>query len=323
MELLDFINPSGMFLHGNRCRDYSTKDILPSSGRLIPEFDGRRSIRQMFTQKPSLTTSQSAETRSDNSGIDVARLAPEQPFHIKSQGFENIDIVRADVESSSPQTKKHAVGDEPNKLAKRLKSSTVSSADLTESKGQQSLKGFFKPKPTTISDSNASAQASGRCDPKENVSMPASVSSAERSSKRKHPDMTPHMNVSKISPLGQSAADDLERVDSQSSKTVGFSNVDTTTVHDPVESKDSWSKLFTKPPPPRCEGHNEPCISLLTKKSGMNCGRSFWMCPRPLGPTGQKERNTQWRCQTFIWCSDWNCNSTRDPTSGISPPGKS
>ena len=81
-------------------------------------------------------------------------------------------------------------------------------------------------------------------------------------------------------------------------------------VHDPIESKDSWSKLFNKPAAPRCDGHSEPCISLMTKKSGINCGRSFWMCPRPLGPSGTKEKGTQWRCQTFIWCSDWNSNSS-------------
>ena len=77
-------------------------------------------------------------------------------------------------------------------------------------------------------------------------------------------------------------------------------------INDPVENKESWSKLFAKPVAPRCEGHDEPCITLLTKKPGINLGRSFWMCSRPLGPSGTKERNTQWRCQTFIWCSDWN-----------------
>jgi AP endonuclease-2 len=45
---------------------------------------------------------------------------------------------------------------------------------------------------------------------------------------------------------------------------------------------------------------------LTTKKPGMNRGRSFWICPRPLGPSGEKERGTQWRCSTFIWASDWN-----------------
>ena len=71
------------------------------------------------------------------------------------------------------------------------------------------------------------------------------------------------------------------------------------------EAKKSWGKLFKKPVAPKCE-HGEPCKTMLTKKPGVNCGRSFWMCNRPLGPSGNKERNTQWRCQTFIWASDWD-----------------
>jgi len=30
------------------------------------------------------------------------------------------------------------------------------------------------------------------------------------------------------------------------------------------------------------------------------------MCARPLGPTGEKEKGTEFRCGTFIWSSDWN-----------------
>ncbi|KAJ5768024.1 hypothetical protein N7533_000607 [Penicillium manginii] len=77
-------------------------------------------------------------------------------------------------------------------------------------------------------------------------------------------------------------------------------------VIDPIVSKQDWGKLFTKKPVPKCDGHQEPCISLTTKKPGMNQGRAFWICPRPLGPSGEKEKGTQWRCPTFIWSSDWN-----------------
>ena len=71
----------------------------------------------------------------------------------------------------------------------------------------------------------------------------------------------------------------------------------------------AWSHLFKKPIAPKCEGHAEPCKSMQTRKPGANCGRAFWMCARPLGPSGQKERGTQWRCPTFIWCSDWNASA--------------
>jgi AP endonuclease-2 len=51
---------------------------------------------------------------------------------------------------------------------------------------------------------------------------------------------------------------------------------------------------------------------MLTKKKGTNQGRSFWMCSRPIGPTGKEEKeggeNGEWRCGTFIWSSDWRGN---------------
>jgi AP endonuclease-2 len=78
---------------------------------------------------------------------------------------------------------------------------------------------------------------------------------------------------------------------------------------DPIAAKESWSKLLGKRNLPRCE-HNEPCISLVTKKPGVNCGRSFYICARPLGPSGQKEKNSNWRCGTFIWSSDWAHDGT-------------
>ncbi len=46
------------------------------------------------------------------------------------------------------------------------------------------------------------------------------------------------------------------------------------TVFDPIENKESWSRLLGKRVPPRCE-HDEPCISLLTKKPGINRGESL------------------------------------------------
>lgn len=73
----------------------------------------------------------------------------------------------------------------------------------------------------------------------------------------------------------------------------------------------AWANIFTPQQAPSCEGHGEPCISLVTKKAGLNQGRSFWMCPRPLGPSGSAEKGTQWRCATFIWCSDWETRQSR------------
>ena len=306
-----------MFLRGIRCRNYSTKDILPSSGRLIPQFDGRRSIRQMFTQGSSFLP-RSADSPSDK---DWPKTAPEmhEQYCTRNPAFEKINLVQAGAEGSSHQgSKRLSVHDSRALPTKRYKGAAVSTADLSDSKSQQSLKGFFKPKATLFSGNCACSQATCLCNVGKH-DMDSGVSSLTRESNENKPsNISPQRIVSEPSPqprspevVKQSGPAHLEQI---GEKLLGRARTDkdeNSAIHDPVESKDSWSRLFTKPAAPRCEGHNESCITLSTKKNGMNYGRSFWMCARPLGPTGQKERNTQWRCQTFIWCSDWNSNSTR------------
>ncbi|EPE04557.1 dna lyase [Ophiostoma piceae UAMH 11346] len=70
-------------------------------------------------------------------------------------------------------------------------------------------------------------------------------------------------------------------------------------------AKASWSKLgLGQRQAPLCE-HGEPCKTLVTKKAGVNSGRSFFMCSRPPGPLGKSEKGTAWQCPTFVWCRDW------------------
>ncbi len=47
---------------------------------------------------------------------------------------------------------------------------------------------------------------------------------------------------------------------------------DAENVFDPIEAKESWSKLLGGRVVPKCE-HGEDCISLVTKKPGMNRGK--------------------------------------------------
>lgn len=136
------------------------------------------------------------------------------------------------------------------------------------SKGQQSLKGFF-----------------GKKSPSKAVDVPDPVPSLPEEEKE--------------------ASD--QQVTSFSIAEASFANTEKSSEDEvaSLERKKTWSKLFAKPIAPKCE-HDEPCKTMLTKKPGINCGRSFWMCNRPLGPSGKQERGTQWRCNTFIWASDWD-----------------
>jgi AP endonuclease-2 len=248
------IMSAGMFKGGIRQREWSARDLLPTSAKLIPEFDRRQSIRDMFTKKPSLKAGESTfsnnskaendeRTQIGSAAISLNENTDFQPTIMASPAQQGTKrTTEASSSTAQPSTKRTA---EPSSIVRPPKkgksgagSKSAAPAKGQPEKGQSSLQGFFKSK---VSQSDGPA------------------------------DVQPSQEY----------------------------------VVDPIVAKESWSKLLGKRTAPRCE-HNELCIILTTKKPGANLGRSFFMCPRPIGPSGQKEKNTEWRCGTFIWSSDWN-----------------
>lgn len=326
-HLLDVMNPPGMFENGKRLRENSIKDVLPLSGRMIPEFDRRQSIRDMFKRKPALPTDKSADMSVAQNPPAITSMPGGDRSSAGTSSAVELDILSAitiepllspptnlastpGIEIANTSKLKRASSDTSTKRSlKRGKSESMGSKPpaVPQGKGQQSLKGFFKPKAAGLSGqagiTTSGGVASEECTLQGIVSnVLDSAKTAKEASQR--PDALTSQNFRGDGQFGIIASlppphSPTRVLDSDRRRRGGD-------VHDPIESKESWSKLFTKPTAPRCEGHGEPCISLLTKKSGMNCGRSFWMCPRPLGPSGSKEKGTEWRCQTFIWCSDWS-----------------
>jgi AP endonuclease-2 len=293
-HVLDLMNPPGMFKNGVRQREYSpTKDAPPLSGKLLPEFTKRRNIRDMFNKKPVLPKPMS--------GIDSAFEAPLvthgdiavlpatatnipdkdpppllEPFSVNGTSSGNGFAAP----TSSPlnaSEKRRAPSASPVKSVKRSKSSVSAAGNSAPSvaKGQQSLKGFFqtRTKPTDPS-------------PTQHAVPPALSPVGANDATESFPtsSQTEHASILPSSPSPRIQMDPLASQEA---------------------SKEGWTKLFSKKPSPRCESHAEPCMLLTTKKPGVNCGRQFWMCSRPIGPSGQKEVGTQWRCGTFIWASDW------------------
>jgi AP endonuclease-2 len=305
----------GMYFRGKREREWSTKDLLPTSARLIPEFTSRRSIRDMFAKKPSLSTKESSVSNSEsfrgeeNSQPSTTNIFPRadnfQPKETPDSKTppptdETTRLEPRTTPLRSPAKPSTMSLSKPNnkrpseasnttaKSEKRGKSSASSKAAPTSKaptgKGQSSLMGFFKPKnppPSASAEDQSSSTLNGPETPSDTASLALSLDTpGPAPSESKNPTVEPSESVTP----SQAAAEKA--------------------FVDPIVAKESWSKLLGKRVVPRCE-HNEPCISYTTKKAGVNCGRSFYMCPRPLGPSGQKEKNTQWRCGTFIWSSDW------------------
>ena len=284
-HILDMVNPSGMFEDGVRKQEWTMKNLLPTSGKLIQEFDRRRNIRDMFTRTPSMPKMEStAETPAFafQNGITLTAL--------DKTTIPSTSEATSKSPSVSKNGKRAAKSELPAPGSKKTKSSSQSATTKGSLSGQSSLKGFFTAKATSVPLSPTKEEAAPP------PSIPPSTPDA------KAPDGTADSSTTSPTKTDPSVNGDP------------FVNGDALEAAEAASfaTQQSWGKLFTRPVAPKCD-HNEPCKTMLTKKPGINCGRSFWMCNRPLGPSGQKERGTQWRCGTFIWASDWDTHAQPEP----------
>ncbi|EFE43235.1 DNA lyase Apn2 [Trichophyton verrucosum HKI 0517] len=268
VHILDIMNPKGTFDDGVEQPRSNKITPLALSGRLIPEFDRRRNIKDMF-RNHSLSRNNSEVKMSTTTDTLAGSEIPGPASQTKS-AQEN---KTARVTMNHAPKRSHSTGVQAPP-SKRLKPKGRPSG--ARSNGQQTLVGFFKSERTSraVSEENATASSDS---PQE---APAEV---------------------KITPASELAS---TAQNNDSVPTAVTTSPDNSVVPS-CSPTESWSKVFTRKPVPKCEGHHEDCISLVTKKPGINCGRSFWICPRPLGPSGDKESGTPWRCPTFIWSSDW------------------
>jgi AP endonuclease-2 len=286
-HVLDLMNPAGMFQDGVRLREYDpAKDILPLSGKLLTEFTKRRSIRDMFSKKPAQpkptpTPMPTMVESSISTEADVIGHTPvaasemdkgPEPTSATDTFPAAIGIpISAQSPLKSAEKRRASASASPSKpVTKRSKSNASAAPSKASKGGQQSLKGFFQPR-TKPADPSPTKDTTSHSPTANGTTDPPSQSM---------PPPSPSQ-----APITSEFFDPDPRASQEA-------------------SKEGWTKLFSKKPAPRCE-HGEPCIALTTKKLGVNCGRQFWICPRPIGPSGQKEVGTQWRCGVFIWSSDW------------------
>ncbi|EUC38732.1 hypothetical protein COCCADRAFT_471 [Bipolaris zeicola 26-R-13] len=285
VNLLDLMNPAGMFKDGVRQRDYDpAKDVPALSGKLLSEFTKRRNIRDMFSKKPTPPKPTPVVVQPDvTAKAEVASTASTAEEQMDRDLALAIEASKADMlantenkptSSQSPlrsaEKRRASASASPGKPIKRGKAGALA-VSTKGNKGQQSLRGFFQAHsksadPTTPKDAAPSVS-----------SLETTNTSSQNATEMPHPPSP--------SPTTNEAFDSDPRASQEA-------------------SREGWTKLFSKKAAPRCE-HGEHCITLTTKKPGVNCGRQFWICPRPIGPSGHKEVGTQWRCGTFIWCSDW------------------
>lgn len=366
VHIEDVMNPPGIFREGKRQRGWSPKDLLPTSAKLIPEFDRRRSIRDMFFKKavPSAKTDSSTP---QSSSQDASKSANTTAGSANSSGSAKDDPVPVSsplrrisnstplISSQEPPSRKREADpsrspgrpQKKGKVSLNRENSSKSGAGFSQS----SLKGFFKPKmPAPGADPATDADSGNDTTPGPTADTQPSAAPAQKQGTQSGGAGS---NKAAIGEDGAGSEEDSKPSNSAVEK-----------VFDPIEAKESWSKLLGKRVVPKCE-HGEDCQMLVTKKAGINCGmysclpvfprppamnprrllcvsferasscpwlfhpsmllvthhchchcipprltrppgRSFFMCARPLGPSGDKEQGTEFRCRTFIWSSDWN-----------------
>ncbi|KAI5209242.1 apyrimidinic endonuclease [Aureobasidium subglaciale] len=310
IRLIDIMNPPGMFSDGIRQKEWNIKDLPPFSARLMPEFHQRRSIKDMFKKSaaPNASSTSNSQTPTAAQSQTTSNTGMEEPGSTDTDSSKTVPTSHAAVFSSSEMKRKASDTSASRPLkAQKTAPAPASASKTAPVKGQKSLKGFFQAK---LKPDEPAADANEYVPRRENgapndgdttvgdaiMSGPTNTSSTPTSSMIQNP--TSHADARDSPAALESAAK------SEAEFLPPLDDVDEM-VYDPIVNKESWQTLFRKPAAPLCEGHEEPCKSMQTKKKGENQGRSFWMCARPLGPSGTKEKGTQWRCATFIWCSDF------------------
>lgn len=332
--ILDIMNPPGVFSNGVRQQEWKLQNVPAFSAKRMPEFDKRRSIKSMFSNKKSECSS--GVDQFTNGDRDKAKHTPStgEEYSLKetvdSMVFGSQNAATANRRLDTPHEKFVEQNDAPasvpppSSLKRKLSAPVPSKGKPIKKKasdagaqqsgnGQQSLKGFFQAQNKVPNGSSSQgAQTDGKMEDSNLVGSPSypdptaksifdrttltsnqtpTPSQASTSPEKHNASTTPHGNVATPPPRNVSSTPSPSKFSSQLASAEA--------------SQRSWSQLFAKPAAPLCEGHDEPCKTMQTKKKGSNQGRSFWMCARPLGPSGEKEVATEWRCRTFIWCSDW------------------
>lgn len=154
-NIKDIMSKHGTFKNGIRQETYSIKHVPALSGKLLPEFDKRRSIKDMFGKGLSLSSSGSAVITQPHSphlkgGFNYEErlntetdLAESHQLTIDKSAISQSSSTASQTQGMSPGKKRQ--GSEANRSATSKRAKPISKGLSTKGpdKSQQSLKGFL------------------------------------------------------------------------------------------------------------------------------------------------------------------------------------
>ncbi|KAL4721922.1 Class II abasic (AP) endonuclease [Fusarium chlamydosporum] len=275
--LMEMVNPPGMFQGEKRIRDWNTKDLLPLSAKLIPEFDRRQSIRDMFTKKaasaapPQEFTNQDATAESSKNGdsniegvLERLEGVSEPRNGTISTPISGMTAGSVKQSTAQPNTKRPISAiDTTYRPLKKTKSSIGTKDPKSKvAPGQQTLQGFFKPKTPAAQEGKPERVAvTSTPSPTKKPTVPPTGAASPQ-----QPSHTPDAMLTERSPLRVSqrgnASDSSDRV------------------FDPIEAKESWSKLLGKRVAPRSQLWpfvlHLPTSTGAIRREGEKLGVALW-----------------------------------------------
>ncbi|CAK7199537.1 Class II abasic (AP) endonuclease [Sporothrix eucalyptigena] len=250
----------------------------------IRSFQGDHyGVDETTREREKDTTESTVEALAWPPSVPTPKPPASQPsLLIPSSTSRSLSRSRSGAGSSTASQSVTAASPTSARPAKKAKT-TASSSASSSSGIQMSMNMFLTSRPVKDTQTPKASQETEKekPQPKEKFKKPATVDKEAASSS----------TTTATAPGEEDMWMTAEEVDA------AFKNLDA--------AKASWSRLgLGQKQAPLCE-HGEPCKTFVTKKAGVNSGRSFYMCARPPGPLGKKEKGTAWQCTTFVWCRDW------------------
>ncbi|KAL8407597.1 hypothetical protein RB594_006429 [Gaeumannomyces avenae] len=253
-------------LGSDHCPVYATlSDIVKS----IKDMFSKRAPRSSHKETPPVLSTAIASKPQPN---------PPQPYDPGQVPYQNAGLVThtsMDTQAAASTAFQSGLQKRPRSARvsppqkKKVKSAAGRSSGKQSTSGSQtSLRGFFTPKqplaPPLDDGSLATAQTPAPPEDRKSTTNPSLRLHALESSRQNGEVVRPDHAISEMD-------------DSAQLQQIGTFRA-SENIFDPIQSKESWSKILGKRVAPNCE-HGEPCTSLVTKKPGVNCGE-FLLGPR-------------------------------------------
>ncbi|KAK4050483.1 Class II abasic (AP) endonuclease [Microbotryomycetes sp. JL221] len=289
VQLWDELNPG-------RQRADPTPEPPLMAARKMKEFGGgQQTIASFFRSTPpvasitkveganagqSLTTSSGVRVSHSSTSADTMKgLKPELPKRELSSSARNAE--------SSPVSKE---------VNEKTKPKT----------GQQDLSSFFKA-PTAVKNKTKKKQTVKKGSSKDkSCDRPSEVLVLEEDSDPE-PDQKPGSTDSSSRRTSATSTGDKTSI-GQVSQSSFDPDLDEAEIMQAInaEAASKWQGIFTPKSAPKCTGHGEPAKLMTVNKIGINKGRRFYLCSRPVGPGydkgGKQEQvNPEYRCDFFQW----------------------